>query len=269
MEVYNDYIIEAKANAPKPKNWLTAAMGGNVPVTEMSVSKTLAEKMAKENDIAMITIGRNSGEASDREAIPGDFYLTDVEKAMIANVVEAFNLEGKQAVVILNIGGVIETDSWKKIPDAVLLAWQPGQEAGNSVIDVLTGKVNPSGKLTMSFPISYNDVPSASSFPGHKVEAEEETAPDLSGFSFSKRIPWEVVYDEDIFVGYRYYNTFNLPLSYEFGYGLSYTEFEYSNLTIDSKNLMEACLFLWISGILAQLKGGKRYKYISVLRMGN
>jgi beta-glucosidase len=194
----------------------------------------LAVEMAKENDIAMITIGRNSGEGGDREPIPGDFYLSDVEKEMIINVSEAFKAEGKKAVVILNIGGAIETACWKNLPDAVLLAWQPGQEAGNSVVDVLSGKVNPSGKLAVTFPVKYEDAPSAKTFPGHAIEGTTGNEEDKSGFSFNRRVPWEVTYEEDIYVGYRYYSTFDVAVSYEFGYGLSYTNFEYTNIKLSN-----------------------------------
>ncbi len=204
-KIYSDYIKEERAKGNKSKNWLADLMGGKVPVVEMSVDDKLVKKMAKENEIALITIGRNSGEGGDREAVKGDFYLTDTEQTLIKKVSTAFHAEGKKVVVILNIGGVIETASWKNIPDAVLLAWQPGQEAGNSVVDVLSGKVNPSGKLAVSFPVSYSDVPSSKTFPGVELKSDvvDNTA-DRSGFSFGKRIPWECVYSEDIYVGYRH-----------------------------------------------------------------
>lgn len=232
MQSYEEYLVEARANAPKPKNWLTAMMGGKTPVAEMIVSKKLAAQMAQESDIALITIGRNSGEGGDREPLSGDFYLTDVEMEMISNVTEAFHLLEKQVVVVLNVGGVIETASWKNLPDAVLLAWQPGQEGGNSVVDVLSGKVNPSGKLTITFPLKYDDSPSSTTFPGHEIEGDTGSEADLSGFSFMSRVPWESTYDEDVYVGYRFYNTFDVAVSYPFGYGKSYTTFEYENVTV-------------------------------------
>ena len=204
---------------------------------EMSVSREMATKMAQQADIALITIGRNSGEGSDRRPEEGDFYLTPDEKEMIKTVSEAFQANGKNAIVILNIGGVIETASWRDYPDAILCAWQPGQEGGNSVVDVLSGKVNPSGKLAVSFPMSYDETPTAMNFPGQEVEQEgaEDNTPDQSGFSRNRRRPWEVKYEEDIYVGYRYYNTFNVPVAYEFGFGLSYTDFEFSNMKVDKK----------------------------------
>jgi beta-glucosidase len=235
MGVYKSYIKDARKKQGQSTNWLTAMMGGKMPLPEMSLNNDLIQRMAKNNDIAIITIGRNSGEGADRKAEEGDFYLSFAEKELINRVSEAFHKEGKKAVVILNIGGVIETASWNKIPDAVLLAWQPGQEAGNSIMDVLTGKVNPSGKLAVTFPLSYNDVPSSKSFPGKAVEAAKvDDRPDLSGFSFTSRVPWETIYDEDIYVGYRYYDTFEVPVAYEFGYGLSYTAFDLSNLRLSS-----------------------------------
>jgi beta-glucosidase len=236
-KIYKAYIKESRAKADKPANWLAAAMGAKAPVAEMCLTKELATNMSSKTDIALITIGRNAGEGADRKAEEGDFYLTQTEKDLIKNVTEAFHAKGKKAIVILNVSGVIETVSWKEWPDAILLAWQPGQEAGNSVVDVLSGKVNPSGKLAVSFPVSYKDAPSAKTFPGIAVESgEADSIKDQSGFSFMKRVPWEVVYEEDIYVGYRYYNTFNIPVAYEFGYGLSYTNFEYKNLKLDPSN---------------------------------
>jgi beta-glucosidase len=239
-EIYAKYIKDTRANMGKPKNWLAAMMGAKEPVPEMAVSEKMAGKMADKAQIALITIGRNAGEGGDREAKPGDFYLTEVEQALIKNVSRVFRSEGKKTVVILNIGGVIETKSWCDVPDAVLCAWQPGQEAGNSVVDILTGKINPSGKVAITWPVKYEDGPTAKNFPGIAVESDKvDNTADLSGFSFMKRVPWEVVYEEDIYVGYRYYSTFDVPVSYEFGYGKSYTSFQYNNVNINSKKFKD------------------------------
>lgn len=236
--IYEQYIKVERTKPVKSNNPFAAFMGGKVPVAEMPVTSELAAQMAEKSDIALITIGRNAGEGADREAVEGDFYLTKVEKEMIQIVTNAFHAKNKKAVVVLNIAGVVETASWRDFPDAVLCAWQPGQEAGNSVVDVLSGKVNPSGKLAVSFPLKYDDSSTAKNFPGKEIKKEgaDDKTPDQSGFSFMRRVPWEVVYEEDIYVGYRYYNTFKIPVAYEFGYGISYTAFEYSNLKTSSKN---------------------------------
>ncbi len=234
-QVYESYLRQSKS-VQSPTNAPSPMFRGKTPVAEMAVPANLAEKMAQKADLALITIGRNAGEGRDRTATEGDFYLNSTEKELIKNVSEAFRAKGKKTIVILNIAGVVETASWREIPDAILLAWQPGQEAGNSVIDVLSGKVNPSGKLAVTFPVSYNDTPTAKNFPGNAVKSEAtDNAPDLSGFSFRRRVPWEITYEEDIYVGYRYYSSFKVPVAYEFGYGLSYTNFEYSNLKLKSK----------------------------------
>lgn len=234
--IYETYISEAIANLPPSKNPFAFLNDGHDPIEEMKLSKSIAAKMAKTNDIALITIGRKTGEGGDQEPIKGDFYLNDTEINLIKNVTEAFHKEGKKSIVILNIGTVIGTASWKEIPDAVLLAWQPGQEGGNAVCDVISGNVNPSGKLAISFPVLYNDAPSSSTFPGQSPKSSTIQAEEMSGSSFDVRIPWEVVYEEDIYVGYRYYNTFEVPVSYEFGYGKSYTTFEYSSIETDTQN---------------------------------
>ena len=191
---------------------------------------------ANTSDIALITIGRVSGEFIDRK-IPGDFDLTQKEKELITTVTKAYHAKGKKVVVALNIGGVIETASWKTQPDAILLAWQAGQEGGNSVADVLKGAVNPSGKLTVTFPLNYMDAPSSNNFPYDYVMTGSLTEAMLSrntGIEPVRNIDF-TIYEEDIYVGYRYYDSFKKDVSYPFGYGLSYTSFEYLNPTITEK----------------------------------
>lgn len=236
-QAYIQHLKQAQTNQPTGQRG-GGFMRGRPRATEMEVTAELAAQAADEADIALITIGRNSGEGSDRQADPGDFYLTDQEKAMIERVAHAFGAEGKKSVVVLNIGGVIETASWRDNVDAILLAWQPGQETGNAIVDVLSGKVNPSGKLASTFPRVYTDGPSADNFPGEVTEtpAAQEAGARRGGFGGRGRGgPSEVVYKEDIFVGYRYYSTFDKPVAYEFGYGLSYTQFAYSNLALSSE----------------------------------
>lgn len=229
---YEKYMADEKAKQPKDNN--PAAIFFNHPrVGEFVPEAADLARKAKETDIALITIGRSSGEFQDRK-IEGDFDLTANEQALIKNVSEAFHKEGKKAIVILNIGGVIETASWKNYPDAILLAWQAGQEGGNSVADILSGKVNPSGKLTMTFPTSAMSVPANKNFPdASKIDLKEMIASFMGGSkqqSYRPNIDF-TNYEEDIYVGYRYFDTFNVPVSYPFGYGLSYTTFDYSNMS--------------------------------------
>lgn len=193
-----------------------------MPEMDLSESENLIGQTARNSDIALIVIGRGSGEESDRR-LEGDFYLTSEEKFLIETVSSRFHAEGKKVAVIMNVCGVMEMDSWKHIPDAILLAWFPGQECGHAVADVISGKTNPSGKLPMTFPVNYTDIPSSRNFP--------EAGKTLSGKNFDY-----TNYEEDIWVGYRYFNTANVPVVYPFGYGLSYTEFSFARPKIERKN---------------------------------
>ncbi|HXR85138.1 MAG TPA: glycoside hydrolase family 3 C-terminal domain-containing protein [Hanamia sp.] len=226
---YQNYIEAEKAKRPK-KSFIQEFMHPTPPISEYVVDNNEINKQADDNDIAVIGIGRNAGEGKDRK-LEDDFNLSDTERALIQNVSNAFHAKNKKVIVVLNIGGVIEVASWRDNPDAILLAWQPGQEGGNAITDLLNGKVNPSGKLATTFPMKYDDEPSAKSFPG-KEFPEQAT----SGLFGQKSVPAEVTYDEGIYVGYRYFNTFNVKPAYEFGYGLSYTQFSYNNLKLSSKD---------------------------------
>lgn len=227
---YVKHIESEKGKLPK-QTAMQMTFGGSTRVNEMPIDATTAATLATDNDIALVTIGRESGEFFDRK-VDGDFNLTDQEKTLLETVATAFHAKGKKMVVVLNICGVIETASWRNLPDAILLAWLPGQEAGNSIADVLSGKVNPSGKLTSTFPMSYSDVPSSKTFPGIVLT---DAKPMKAVIDFMSSKPAESTYNEGIYVGYRYYNTFKIPVAYEFGYGLSYTTFTYSDLSLSNK----------------------------------
>jgi beta-glucosidase len=232
QKVYGEYLRTAKEKSPQAR-----PLSPRPPIAEMAVDPALIAQMAGSADAALITIGRNSGEGFDRKE-DNDFNLSQAEKELIKRVAAAFHAKGKKVVVTLNIGGVIETASWRDVPDAILLAWQGGQEAGNSIADVIGGKVNPSGKLASTFPAGYQDVPSAKNFPGVVLQAEAKQADakgqDLNS-AFKNPRASRIVYEEGIFVGYRYYETFGVVPAYEFGYGLSYTTFEFSRLSLSSK----------------------------------
>ena len=206
---------------------------GDAKIREAPLSREVINAQVDKSDLAIVVIGRNSGESADRR-VDDDFNLTDAERQLLTDVSAAYHLAGKKVVVVLNIGGAIETASWKSMPDAILCAWQPGQEGGDAVADVLTGKVNPSGKLPMTFPIDYMDHPSSMNFPtGYEQQASVMTntfgfvtaAPEVKNLDFTD-------YAEGIWVGYRWFTTEGKNVSYPFGYGLSYTTFEYSKPSV-------------------------------------
>jgi beta-glucosidase len=229
--LYSTYLNLTKAGRPVLKGFM--AIMGSKQIEELVLNQDIINGAANVSDAALVTIGRNSGEGADRTNSKGDFQLTDYEHQLIKMVTTAFKAKNKKVIVILNVGGVVETASWRDLPDAILLAWQGGQEAGNSIADVLCGKVNPSGKLAITFPVNYEDVPSSKSFPGKELGGEKpSTGGPLS--SFMRSVPAVVTYEDGIYVGYRYYETFKVKPSYEFGYGLSYTNFTYSNIKLSS-----------------------------------
>ena len=188
-------------------------------VTDNDIDESLAN-----SDLALITIGRNAGEGEDRK-LDGNFNLRVNEIQQIKKITTRFHAGHKKVVVILNIGGVIDVSQWKDYVDAILLVWQPGQEAGYAIADILSGKANPSGKLPDTFPVDYADVPSAKNFPGTPAEKPEQ-----------------VIYQEGIYIGYRYYDSFNVKPLYEFGYGLSYTDFSVSGLKLSAKTLTNSLI---------------------------
>lgn len=227
-DIYQSYIPFAtkKLRADKdPLMWFLDQ--GQPKLPEMEVSERLIQTEVVQADAAIITLGRQAGEGMDR-TIENDFNLTATEHQLIRRVSEIFRREHKPVIVVINSGSVIETASWQAYADAILVAWQPGEEGGNSVADVLTGKVSPSGKLTMTWPIACSDHPSTRNFPQ-----------PMSLYDFKERSNWgspiEFVHytnhAEGIYVGYRHFDTFDRPVAYPFGFGLSYTTFVYSRAT--------------------------------------
>ena len=174
---------------------------------EMSISRELAVRAASKSDVAVVVIGRAAGEDRENKLDEGSYYLTQNEKLMLTEVTKAFD----KVVVLLNCGSIIdmaEIYSYGDKISSILYVWQNGMETGNSIADVLSGEVSPSGKLTDTIAIDYADYPSSADF-GGKLSND---------------------YTEDIYVGYRYFETFAKPkVIYPFGFGLSYTEFEINN----------------------------------------
>lgn len=203
LSVYHNWIDENPFD--EGAGW------GQVPWSqkEMPLEDYVVEDAANKSDIALVIIGRTAGEDQDTKNEPGSYLLTDVEKDMIKKVTKVFD----RVAVILNVGNIIDM-SWvtEFNPTAVLYAWQGGQEGGNGVVDVLTGKVNPCGKLTDTIAKEIGDYSTTANFG------------DLT----------RNFYQEDIYVGYRYFETFAKDkVLYPFGYGLSYTIFEHKTTVVE------------------------------------
>ena len=195
MGIYEDWIMENPYD--EGQGW------GHVPwcQKEMDVTEEMLD-CARRNDVSLVVIGRTAGEDQDNNAKAGSYCLTETEEDMIRRVCEV----SERTVVVLNVGNIIDM-SWveKYRPQAVLYVWQGGQEGGNGVADVLTGKVCACGKLTDTIAADIKDYPSTENFGD----------------------PFKNYYKEDIYVGYRYFETFARDkVLYPFGYGLSYTTFE-------------------------------------------
>ncbi|MGN1183699.1 MAG: glycoside hydrolase family 3 protein [Oliverpabstia sp.] len=195
IEIYESWISEHPFD--KGKGW------GQEPWSqrEMPLEDSVMAKAASSSDMALVVIGRTAGEDQDAKNEPGSYLLTDDENAMLEKVCKAFN----KVAVVLNVGNIIDMKWVEKYqPQAVMYVWQGGQEGGNGVADVLTGKVNPCGKLTDTIARNIEDYPSTKNFGDAKVN----------------------LYQEDIYVGYRYFETFAPEkVLYPFGYGCSYTTF--------------------------------------------
>ena len=226
---YEQYIALAKTNL-KNNTASSGVLLGDPVIAEMEVSRDFIEKMEPATDVAIFTLSRNAGEGGDRYAKDGDWTLTGQERELMQNLADIYHAAGKKFIVVLNIGGAIETASWKHIPDAILLAWTPGQEGGYAVADILCGKANPSGKLPMTFAVSYLDIPSSANFPYYYKNVRRGEWDFLWGGPQRKAKNVDYTeYNEGIYVGYRYFQSAGVPVSYPFGYGKSYTTFEYSN----------------------------------------
>jgi len=194
-------------------------------IAEPNLERAAIEQSARANDVAVLALRRSSGEFVDRS--PEDFYLAAAEKTLVRDVSRAFHALSKPVIVVLNVGGPVEVASWRDQVDAILVAWQPGQEAGFAISDVLSGAVTPSGKLPMTFPRDWKDLPAAAGFPGTVLEPGVDLPPPAGGAKAA-----EVQYAEGVEVGYRSFKPGKIAASYPFGHGLSYTKFGYGTLAV-------------------------------------
>lgn len=227
-KAYADHVSRWRATQKPDTSRFAAFMPVVLPPERDFPAADLAAQ-ARDNDAAVITIGRGSGEFLDRES--SSFCLSPENRALIAGVSRAFRAAGKPVVVVMNVGGAVETASWSADADAVLCAWQGGQEGGNSVADVLTGKTNPSGKLTMTFPIRCEDHASSANFPVD-LRADKDMTIANKCPRYDKKLVDFTPYEEDIYVGYRYFDSFGKNVAYPFGHGLSYTTFAYDDARV-------------------------------------
>ena len=233
-DIYRKYIefARVKFQAERhPAKWFQTEMMGQQKYPEIGLDPICIHKEVRGADAAIITIGRQAGEGIDRD-INTEFNLNAEERALITDVCNAFHAAGKPVVVIINSGSVIETASWSGYPDAILCAWQPGMEGGNSIADLLTGKVNPSGKLTMTWPIAATDHASTKNFPG---QIDDYSLQMMIGNKAPIPCHAYTNHEEDIYVGYRYFDTFGRNVAYPFGFGLSYTTFAFSKPVVKAK----------------------------------
>nr|WP_155949987.1 glycoside hydrolase family 3 C-terminal domain-containing protein [Prevotella sp. P6B4] len=233
-DIYRKYIefARVKFQAERhPAKWYQREYFGQQKYPEIGIDPIAINNEVKTTDAAIITIGRQAGEGVDRD-LNTEFNLIPEERALITDVCNAFHAEGKPVIVIINSGSVIETASWSGYPDAILCAWQPGMEGGNSIADLLTGKVNPSGKLTMTWPIAATDHASTKNFPGqiddYSLQMMIGSKAPIPGHAYTN-------HEEDIYVGYRYFDSFGRDVAYPFGFGLSYTTFAFTKPVVKAK----------------------------------
>ncbi len=228
-DIYQKYVSYARVKLAIDKNPLMWFLDQGQPkLDEIEISERCIRHEAKQARAAIITIARQAGEGIDRQ-IDGEFTLTDLEQTLIARVSDIFHEMNKPVLVVINSGSVIETVSWRDRVDAILMAWQPGQEGGNAVADILTGKANPSGRLTMTWPVSVYDHWSTRNFPQdydmYSYQRLENSRGPIKGITYTK-------HEEGIYVGYRYFDTFHKQVAYPFGFGLSYTTFDYTKAKV-------------------------------------
>jgi len=244
-ERYQSYTDSVNRAYKRKWKTITQRITGQGLPTETDPGAEAIARSAVENQVAIITIGRRTGEFTDR-TIEGDYLLSEEEKALIGNVCKAFQAVGKPVVVVLNVGGIVETASWSGLPDALLLAWMPGQEGGRALADIVSGKKTPCGRLPVTIPAYLEDLASHKNFPLEGVpvkwlsmmgKKEKKTAAERLNIDYTR-------YEEGIFVGYRDVDSHRKEVAYHFGYGLSYTSFLYAkpDVRVEPERIVVQCV---------------------------
>lgn len=211
-EYYNYRITAIGAGLIKPRWTLTV---------KEAIEKSGALKITDASQTALYFISRGSGENKDNKPIKGNYYLTDEEKDGLQKAVKAY----KKVIVIVNTGYPIEMSFIKNLGvSAMLWTGLSGQRGTESLVDILCGNVNPSGRLADTWAYDYYDIPSS-----HNFINLDENAPTYT--DDGKKKGAMIYYEERQFVGYRYFDTYKKEVAYPFGHGLSYTEFEVKSST--------------------------------------
>lgn len=202
----NDYVTYQKGSFGGADSFLAI----DQPLTQADMDAAKANGTST----AFYTVSRVSGEGADRAIDKGEYYLSDVERANIELIAKNFD----KCIVLLNVGGIVDTKFYDEIEglDALVLMSQAGMEGGNALADILTGKVTPSGKLSDTWAVNYSDYPASATIGNNDGDSAQED------------------YNEGIYVGYRYFDTFNITPAYEFGYGKSYTDFELTPISVSA-----------------------------------
>lgn len=204
-QAHHDMVEEKVARLTNPMQIIPLAHSyvyrypSGRPITRQDVEES-------GTDTALYVLMRQAGECNDRKLEPGDYYLTDTEKENLRMVAASY----LHTILIINVGGLIDLGFLDEIQgiDAVVFFVQGGEEGGNALADVLSGKVNFSGRLADTIPLRYEDIPFGGEFSYLNGDVKNE------------------YYREGIYVGYRYYDSFGKAVRYPFGFGLSYTNFE-------------------------------------------
>ena len=214
------WLNEFEAYYDEETGGSSGGLWGSPKVEDTLISDAQIEEAKQDGTTtAVYVIARNSGEFADRLDAEGDYQLWGNEEENLKKVAANFD----NVIVVLNVGGIIDTKFFHEIEglDSLLLMSQAGMRGGDAVVKVLNGEVTPSGKLTDTWAVNYEDYSSSEGFGANDENVTQED------------------YTDDIYVGYRYFDTFNVTPAYEFGYGLSYTDFniDVKDVTVDEENV--------------------------------
>ena len=214
------WLNEFEAYYDEETGGSSGGLWGSPKVEDTLISDAQIEEAKQDGTTtAVYVIARNSGEFADRKNAEGDYQLWGNEEENLKKVAANFD----NVIVVLNVGGIIDTKFFHEIEglDSLLLMSQAGMRGGDAVVKVLNGEVTPSGKLTDTWAVNYEDYSSSEGFGANDENVTQED------------------YTDDIYVGYRYFDTFNVTPAYEFGYGLSYTDFniDVKDVTVDEENV--------------------------------